>query len=318
MINPRNVSVAATHNGPFHADDALAAAILRRNASVAATHNGPFHADDVLSAAILRLAGFTGKVVRTRDAEVLASCPIIFDVGNVHDASFGRFDHHQKGGAGTRPNGVPYSSAGLVWAVYGPLCAPSEVCALVDKNLIQPVDALDTGYGTVVLAGDVNHFTFSDMISGLNPTWQEEPSPEDFDAAFATATYRAMEVLKRAIVSASAEVNARRLVDGSTDKVVVLDRFAPVMDYLVGVNPKALYLVFPSPGGEWMVQCVPPVAGSFDQRKPLPEAWAGLRFDALAEVTGVSDSVFCHAGRFICGAKSREGAIKLATLACGG
>lgn len=76
-----------------------------------------------------------------------------------------------------------------------------------------------------------------------------------------------------------------------------------------------VYAVFPS-GPQWMVQQVP--AGRmpcFKGIKPLPTAWKGLRDEELAKVTGVADAVFCHPGCFIGGAKSREGATRLAELA---
>jgi uncharacterized UPF0160 family protein len=47
----------------------------------------------------------------------------------------------------------------------------------------------------------------------------------------------------------------------------------------------------------------------------LPKAWAGLRNQELAAVTGVQDSVFCHSNLFIGGARSMEGALRLAELA---
>jgi uncharacterized UPF0160 family protein len=47
----------------------------------------------------------------------------------------------------------------------------------------------------------------------------------------------------------------------------------------------------------------------------LPAAWAGLRDDALASVTGVADATFCHNGRFIAAVKSYQGARALASLA---
>jgi uncharacterized UPF0160 family protein len=50
-------------------------------------------------------------------------------------------------------------------------------------------------------------------------------------------------------------------------------------------------------------------------RKDLPLAWAGLRGVDLAAVCGVADAVFCHNGRFIAGAGSLEGALRMAELA---
>ena len=41
------------------------------------------------------------------------SADIVIDVGGQYDPDAGRFDHHQRGGAGERENGIPYSSFGL-------------------------------------------------------------------------------------------------------------------------------------------------------------------------------------------------------------
>jgi uncharacterized UPF0160 family protein len=38
----------------------------------------------------------------------------IFDIGGEYEEENNLFDHHQKGGAGVRENGVQYSSFGLV------------------------------------------------------------------------------------------------------------------------------------------------------------------------------------------------------------
>jgi uncharacterized UPF0160 family protein len=65
------------------------------------------------------------------------------------------------------------------------------------------------------------------------------------------------------------------------------------------------------PNGNWMVDAMPPEPGSFDQRLPLPEAWAGLRDADLAAVCGVPDAVFVHARRFVGAARSREGAMEM-------
>jgi uncharacterized UPF0160 family protein len=47
----------------------------------------------------------------------------------------------------------------------------------------------------------------------------------------------------------------------------------------------------------------------------MPSSWAGKNANELSEITGVTDVTFCHKGLFIAGAKSKEGAIKLARLA---
>jgi uncharacterized UPF0160 family protein len=88
------------------------------------THSGKFHCDDAFAYAVLRLAlglqqpGLDHNLVRTREAEVIAGGSIVWDVGSVYDVQQNRFDHHQRG-APTRADGTPFSSAGLIWQVYG-------------------------------------------------------------------------------------------------------------------------------------------------------------------------------------------------------
>ena len=78
-------------------------------AIAAATHSGPFHADDVLAWGLIQVfVDAEATLVRTRDAERLEQADIVFDVGGIYDPSSGRFDHHQNSYIG------PLSSAGMV------------------------------------------------------------------------------------------------------------------------------------------------------------------------------------------------------------
>jgi uncharacterized UPF0160 family protein len=84
------------------------------------THNATFHADDIFATATLSLLlGGKVKVIRTRDEEIIRTGDYVYDVGGEYDASINRFDHHQKGGAGKRENGIPYAAFGLLWKTYG-------------------------------------------------------------------------------------------------------------------------------------------------------------------------------------------------------
>ena len=174
------------------------------------THNGIFHADDCFAvAAILSLSKGPHEIVRTRDDAVLDTCDVVVDVGGVHAPARGRFDHHQRGGAGKRENGVPFSSFGLIWQHFGAaICGDDErVAAKVDCTLVQSVDAADCGIdlqGAPLMEG-VRSFSVSGAISLLNPTWEEEG---DFDGAFASAVEMAELVLRRAIASARGSANA--------------------------------------------------------------------------------------------------------------
>lgn len=282
------------------------------------THNGVFHADDVFAVAALHiLEKGPHEIVRTRDEAILATCDVVVDVGGVYDAQRGRFDHHQRGGAGSRANGVPYSSFGLVWAHYGHDCCGSmAVVKRVDEMLVQSIDAADCGFalqGKPAVEG-IRSMSVSAVISLLNPTWEEVP---DFDRAFVKAVETAEMILRRAIQSARgaerAAAGVRAAIETSEGAVVELDRFLPWQE--AEFPARCLYITFPSEAGTWMCQAIAPAPGSFDKRKALPASWGGLRDGDLASATGVEDAVFCHIGLFICGARTREGALELARLA---
>lgn len=284
----------------------------------AVTHNGIFHADDVFAAAVLHSMYPNVSIARTRNPEVIAAADIAFDVGAEYDPARLRFDHHQRGGAGERPNGVRYAAFGLVWQHYGPELVGDEIAAMVDERLVQAVDAGDCGQAiTVAVDGfeSVRSVGVSSVILSMNPSWHEGG---DRDVAFELAVGLAGVLLTRAIAACQGEVLARDLVRAAVadgDEIVVLPRCCPWQEIVVEES-SALFVVYPAETGDtWMVQCVPPKLGSFDKRKPLPESWAGLRDADFAAECGVEDAVFCHPGRFICGAQSRDGAMALATKA---
>jgi uncharacterized UPF0160 family protein len=284
-----------------------------------ATHNGVFHADDVFACACLRLALGEVEVLRSRDLSVLDNADVVFDVGGEYAPERGRYDHHQRGGAGGREDGTPYAAFGLGWKAYGRnsirvLTNEDEerILQLVDERLVRHIDAADCGYGEAPRG-----YSISQAISSLNPTWD---SGGDFDEAFESATKVAEAILKAEIARAAGEIKAESIVlnaiRGASDpRVVVLEKFCPWQNILPSASSEALFVVFPSESNTFMVQAVPPEAGSFGKRKPLPEPWGGLRDEEFSSLTGVEDGVFCHPGLFIAGARSLQGAMTLASLA---
>ena len=287
-----------------------------------ATHNGSFHADEVFALAALALLGDPIEIVRTRDADALAGADARVDVGFASDPATGDFDHHQKGGAGERPNGVRYASFGLVWREYGArLCGgDADVAARVDLSLVQGVDANDTGQAVVapVLDG-VRPMTVSGVIGGLNRRWDETLSPEEERARFDAALALAGPIIEREIASAAAQQRAVRIVeaairDARDPRVIELDRDVPWKEVVVTQAPEALFVVYPKRQG-WGLEAVPRELGSFTNRRDLPEAWAGLDGPDLARVTGVGDALFAHAKRFLVVARSRAGIDALAEQA---
>src|SRR6516162_1390126 len=146
------------------------------------THDGTFHADDVFAAAVLFECDKTTEqmsvVVRSRKPEILADCDLRFDVGAKYWVASNDFDHHQPGGAGARPNGIPYASFGLIWKHFGhktlpPTLAEQDyVIAAVDERLVQPVDAADCGCELFMLnTPAVLPYSVSAAVGSFNPSW---------------------------------------------------------------------------------------------------------------------------------------------------
>jgi uncharacterized UPF0160 family protein len=64
--------------------------------------------------------------------------------------------------------------------------------------------------------------------------------------------------------------------------------------------------------GKWRVQAVNAAPASFALRCGLPNAWRGLRGEELSAAAGVPGCVFVHAGGFIGGNDTLEGALAMA------
>ncbi|MCK5664844.1 MAG: MYG1 family protein [Thiotrichaceae bacterium] len=285
------------------------------NNKTIATHNGNFHADDVFSIAALKSIFPSFKLIRTRNLELIGKSDIVIDVGGEYAPEIDRFDHHQRGGAGERENGIPYSSFGLIWQKYGlEICQGNQdVANAVDTGLVSTIDAIDCGHVEGVSKG----ISLSQTISMFNPTWQEE---SHFDTCFDEAVDFASRVLTRFIASAKGGISAKKIVAKAIDnaddpRVIVLEKYTPWKRTVHALSEEALYVIYPSQTGQWRIQTVPVELGSFEDRKSLPKQWAGLSDNELKEVTGIDDAMFCHNGLFIAGAESFESAIKMASIA---
>jgi uncharacterized UPF0160 family protein len=288
-----------------------------------ATHPGNFHADDVFAVATLRLALGPAEVLRTRDATAQAACDLRVDVGGRSDPATGDFDHHQKGGAGERPNGVRYASFGLVWRAHGEqLAGSAEAAQAIDERLVQGVDANDTGQSILTpLIGMITPMSVSGVIAARNAAWDEDDSAEQEDARFAAAVDVAVAILEGELAGAASFGRARALVRAALaraaeddPRIVELDRNMPWRQIVVDEAPEARYVIYPKSDG-WGLQAVPKALDAFANRLDLPAAWAGLSDAELAAASGVPDAVFAHAARFYASAQSREGILELARRA---
>ncbi|KAK3633640.1 hypothetical protein LTR56_015706 [Elasticomyces elasticus] len=133
------------------------------SAPIIGTHNGHFHADEALAVFLLRLLPEyrNASLIRTRDPETLNTCTIVVDVGGVHDDSAKRYDHHQREFTATFPDhSTKLSSAGLVWMHYGKqiihavtgLDSSSSDCGLlytkIYDDFVEAFDGNDNGIAT--------------------------------------------------------------------------------------------------------------------------------------------------------------------------
>ncbi len=135
------------------------------------THGGGMHADDVCTAAIINLVCDKEGIERPEIHRIFSKEDaqqyeqdgnIVFDIGN------GEFDHHQKDNA-VRDNGIPYASFGKVYDVVGKELF-GQVAESFEESFVQTIDKCDN---------TEENCQFSEMISSLNPNWDEAVSTDE-------------------------------------------------------------------------------------------------------------------------------------------
>lgn len=290
------------------------------NLKTLAVHDKKFHADDVLAAMLLRAIYPGLKIVRTRRVEEINQCDIVADVGSVYDPIKLRFDHHQEGKAGSRDNGIEYSAFGLVWKHWG-----LEVCKgrvdlfkYIDERIVQPVDAQDNGQplfrDPIFGVSDFNLDELTSMV--MNPTLSEEGVEDElfeeamdlFEFIFGRMLKSQFEVfeLKEQILKDYSKLKDKRFM--------VHERHGPVLKFKDQM-PELLFYVFRDRQDDrWLMKTVGGVA-EFSNRKSLPEAWAGKEGPELERASGIKGMIFCHNNLFICGADSKEAILEALKVA---
>lgn len=292
------------------------------------THNGSFHADDIFACATLSLLlekkGETFKIIRTRDEEIIKNAKenesYIFDIGGIFDAEKNKFDHHQIGGAGKHENGIEYSSFGLVWKKFGEeLCESKKVMEIVDNKIVAPIDASDNGFDLIEKKHEIFPYLIQDVFAIFRPTALEKVNK---DKQFEKAVILAKEILSREIKKANDKIEIEKIIqnfyENSKDKrLIIIDEpkvsRQEIWDALQNFD-EPLFVVY-GDDKDWGTVAMRKEINNFENRKYFPKSWAGLKDEELQKISGVSDAVFCHRGLFLVGAKSKQGAIKLAELA---
>ena len=284
------------------------------------THNGTFHCDEVFSTIMFSKLLPEVIVCRTSDLEKANSDQYIYDVGG------GELDHHQFGGNGERDNGVKYSSCGLVWKKFGKEIIKKytekdidEIWKMIDKNLIQCIDAGDNGQIPDINV-DYRLVQVASIISEFNPNWDEDIDPDvKFEEALKTAEIVFDNSIKSSISKMRAKSKVDMAINDSKDGIMTLEKFLPWKEFLLESDSSKAklinFVIFPSNRGGYNIYTVPEKLGSFTSRKLFPKEWAGLKDKELQKVTTVETARFCHNKCFICAVDTKDDALKLAKIA---
>ena len=286
------------------------------------THGAKFHADDIFSVVIMSKIIEDMKLIRVLEVPPNQEDKLIFDIGA------GEFDHHQKGGNGQRQNGIKYAAFGLLWKKYGKdylrkIGAKDKFIDLawerLDVEVVQFIDSIDNGqlnFDTI----EIPVVTISDVLNDYNPNWNED---SDYDKSFIDAVEIAQKIWDKKVRSVLSKLEAKEFVEkaieNSNGLFIILNQYMPYQDFVINsLNPKAkgiLYAIYPSNRGGYGIQAIQKNSNTFENRKPFPESWAGLRDKELQDVTGVQTARFCHNSRFLCTVEILEDAIKIANIA---
>lgn len=284
------------------------------------THDGKFHSDEIFGVAVLQLrfGEENLKIVRTRQMELIQKADIVLDVGGEYDPEYLRFDHHQNG-APVREQGIPYAAFGLVWKEFGEAITGSkEIADKIDERLAQPIDAGDNGVTLYSLnEHKVAPVELSSILeSFMPPMGSDRNQDEAFMEAVIVARNYLVRVIELRVVKQALKEEAKRVYKESEKKTVLVFE-TPMKRDVLQDYAEVKVIVTPSDAErtKWSALVVPVEGEAFISRAYFPEAWAGLRDEELALVSGIQGAIFCHKGRFIFVAKSQEGAVAAAKQA---
>jgi uncharacterized UPF0160 family protein len=293
------------------------------------THSGGFHADELLSSVILTRLFPQARIVRSRAPEWITAGAdrVVYDVGGAYDPATGIFDHHQRG-APLRDDGQPFSSFGLIWRHFGrdylaavgvPDAHVEIVHAAFDNSFVLPVDLMDNGALSPSVAGPLVSLTLPTLLETLKPAFDER-DPEADDKAFHAALAIARSFVEASVARSAAKLRAEGVVRqaieaAGTSRVLELPLGMPFRPAIVKAGADHLLFVVHPREKDWCLTGIRRADDAFELRADLPAAWAGLTNGDLEAVSGVPGASFCHNGRFIAAATTREAALAMAELA---
>jgi uncharacterized UPF0160 family protein len=293
------------------------------------THSGGFHADELLSSVILTRLFPDAEIIRSRAPEWItpAEDRIIYDVGGDYVPETHIYDHHQRD-APLRDDEQPYSSFGLIWKHFGHAYlaetgVPEEhietIHASFDKSFVLPIDLVDNGALSPSIAGPLAGLTLPALLETLKPVFDvTDPDAETqaFHQALAIARSFAEARLARSAAKLRAESVVQTAIEAAGEsRILELPMGMPFRPAVIKAEADHLWFVITPRGDDWTLIGIRAADEGFELRADLPKSWAGLTNGDLEAAAGVKGATFCHNGRFIAAATSREAIRAMADIA---
>eukprot|EP00064_Thunnus_orientalis_P001873 superscaffoldBa00000129_g1877 len=328
------VQKIGTHNGTFHCDEVLACFFLRQL---------PEYKD----AEIVR----TRDPAKLAECDIVVDVGGEFDPKrHRYDHHQRTFAESFNSLCPQKPWVTKLSSAGLVYLHFGRQVLAQltqlkeddrQLEVLYDKlyeNFVEEVDAVDNGISQC--DGEARYSistTLSARVGHLNPRWNSKSQDtehvcihtkchqEGFKKALVMVGedfldrldfYKSSWLPARTVVEEA--VKERHKADPSGEVVLFSQGGCPWKEHLFAlekdlhIETPIKFVLYPDQNGQWRVQCVPAGLNTFQNRLSLPEQWRGVRDEALSELSGIKGCIFVHAGGFIGGNKTQEGALEMA------
>ena len=298
------------------------------------THSGQFHADDIFSTALLNIY-FKNKEPKTKlkykrsiKKEDIDKADIVYDIGLIYNPKKLRFDHHQNDTGLIRSNGIPYAAFGLLFKHFGHGLISlisgeknkkvlAEIFDIVEKKLIQHIDAMDNGTSTYKqLFKGVDVITIDNYFR----MYKFEAGSEDMkkiDKKFFELVKFSEPILENIINYATERQKEKALGQKAYNKakdkrIIICDRF---YSYNFNEFPEPLIVVYPDLRNNWSAKNVQTGEDMYDARFYFPESWRGLVDEELERACGVKGAKFCHKSGFLCVNETKEGLMEMVMLA---
>ena len=185
-------------------------------------------------------------------------------------------------------------------------------------TFIEAIDAIDNGvsqYDTTAKPLYRINTDLSARVGYLNggQSWKPSTLDETQDQRFERASQLTGREFTDALMFVyHAWLPARRVVQAAIerrfdvhasgaivrfDELVVWKSHISSLEDQLRLSPQLLYVLYQDERGKWRVQCVPAAEDSFQSRKPLPEAWRGIRDEPLSALTGIPGLYLCACER---------------------